>query len=101
MVWGAIGWGWKLRLIFRERGKSRGIDSYDYADQVLLYLKYALAEFKEEVILMEDGAPVHKGYVKGVRKLIGIPTFFINWLALLPDLNAIEKVWRWMKDKIS
>ena len=68
---------------------------------MLPYLKHALAKFKEEVILMEDGAPIYKGYAKGVRKLISIPTFFISWPALLPDLNAIKKVWRWIKDKIS
>ena len=36
MVWGAIGWGWKSKLVFLERrhGK-RGIDSYDYAEQIL------------------------------------------------------------------
>jgi hypothetical protein len=50
---------------------------------------------------MEDGAPVYQGYVKGVRKLINISTFFIKWLVSLLDLNAIEKVWRWIKEKIS
>jgi hypothetical protein len=59
---------------------------------VLIYLKYALAKYKEEVIFMEDGAPVYKGYANGVGKLIGILIFFIKWPALLPDLNAIEKV---------
>ena len=49
---------------------------------------------------MEDGARIHEGYAKGVRKLINIPTFFIKWPASSPDLNAIKKVWRWMKDKI-
>jgi len=36
MVWGAIGWGWKSKLVFLERrhGK-RGINSRDYAEQVL------------------------------------------------------------------
>ena len=70
MVWGAIRWGWKLKLIFLKKGESRGIDSFNYTDQVLLYLKHALNKFKEEVILMEDGAPIHQGYVKGIRKLI-------------------------------
>ena len=59
---------------------------------MLLYLKYALNKFKEKVILIEDGAPVYQGYIKGIRKLIQILTFFLKWLALLLDLNAIKKV---------
>ena len=50
--------------------------------------------YKEEVILMEDGAPIHEGYINGVSKLISILIFFIKWPASLLDLNAIKKVWR-------
>ena len=94
MVQGAIKWGWKLRLIFFKKGALHSIDFYDYVDQVLIYLKHALAEYKEEVILIEDGAPVYKGYANSICKLINILIFFIKQLASSPDLNAIEKVWR-------
>ena len=59
---------------------------------MLIYLKHVLAKYKEEVILIEDGAPIYKGYTNGVRKLISILIFFIKWPALLLDLNAIKKV---------
>lgn len=98
MVWGAIGWGQKSKLVFLEKGGEegqRGINSYDYADQILPYLKHALAKFGEEVILIKDGAPVHKGYAKAVRAVLGI--LGIKWPASSPDLNVIEKVQRWMK----
>ena len=93
MVWDAIGWGWKLKLIFLKKGGEegqRGINSYDYADQILPYLRHALAKFGEEVILIKDEAPVHQGYAKAVRAVLGI--FGIKWLASSPDLNVIEKV---------
>ena len=36
MVWGAIGWGFKSPLVFLDRvNGTRGINSVDYADQVL------------------------------------------------------------------
>ena len=36
MVWGAIGWGFKLKLVFLiESTGARGINSKDYAEQVL------------------------------------------------------------------
>ena len=101
MVQGAIKWGWKLRLIFFKKGELHSIDFYDYVDQVLIYLKHALAEYKEEVILIEDSAPIYNSYANGIRKLISIPIFFIKQPALLLDLNAIKKVQHQIKDKIS
>jgi hypothetical protein len=36
MVWGAIGWGWKSKLVFLGgRHGGGGINSRDYAEQVL------------------------------------------------------------------
>ena len=98
MVWGVIGWGQKSKLIFLEKGSKegqRGINSYDYADWILPYLKHALVKFGEEVILIKDGAPIHKGYVKAVRAVLGI--LGIKWPASSLDLNAIKKIWRWIK----
>ena len=43
--------------------------------------------------------PVHKGYVKAVRAVLGI--LGIKWRASSPDLNAIKKVWRWIKAYIN
>ena len=36
MVWGAIGWGFKSKLVFLTKSTgTRGINSKDYAEQVL------------------------------------------------------------------
>ena len=37
MVWGAIGWGYKSKLVFLTKGtpNQRGINSRDYSEQVL------------------------------------------------------------------
>ena len=48
---------------------------------------------------MEDGAKVHKGKAKLPRLNKGIRGF--NWPPSSPDLNPIEKVWRWMKEEIT
>jgi hypothetical protein len=55
---------------------------------------------------MEDGAPVHKDYAKIIRALADIIIFeslcrLCKWPPSSPDLNPIEKVWRWMKVRIS
>lgn len=49
---------------------------------------------------MEDGAKIHMGYAKNVRYQAGIQGF-IFWPPSSPDLNPIEKVWRWMKNRIT
>ena len=48
---------------------------------------------------MEDGAKVHKGKACLPRLNKGIRGF--NWPPSSPDLNPIEKVWRWMKNEIT
>ena len=49
---------------------------------------------------MEDGAKIHMGHAKRVRSQAGIKGFAF-WPPSSPDLNPIEKVWRWMKNKIT
>ncbi|KAG9244472.1 hypothetical protein BJ878DRAFT_421311 [Calycina marina] len=46
---------------------------------------------------MEDGAKVHAGSARLPRLSHGIRGF--NW-PTSPDLNPIEKVWRWMEEEL-
>jgi hypothetical protein len=48
---------------------------------------------------MEDGAKIYKGFAKLPRQLKGLREF--KWSPFSPDLNPIEKVWRWMKNEIT
>ena len=50
---------------------------------------------------MEDGAKIHQGYANAVRGTIGLQGFEMGWPPSSPDLNPIEKIWRWMKNRIS
>jgi transposase len=57
-------------------------------------------EDRFSTIFMEDGAKIHLGHAKRVREDANIKTFAF-WPPSSPDLNPIEKVWRWMKGRIS
>ena len=54
---------------------------------------------KEEFIFMEDGVKVHKGKARLPRLNRGIRGF--DWPPSSPDLNPIEKIWRWIKNEIT
>lgn len=104
MIWGAIGYGFKSKLVFLKKSEGhRGIDSQAYADQVLsavvIPLLEGLEEHKDDILFMEDGAPIHKRYATKVRLGAGIHGFI--WPPSSPDFNPIEKVWRWMKMRIT
>ena len=55
---------------------------------------------EDNSIYMEDGAKVHLGHAKKVRADAGLQGFKL-WPPSSPDLNLIEKVWRWMKGRIT
>ena len=54
-----------------------------------------------DTIFMEDGAKVHLGFTKAVCKALNIQGFSQGWPPSSPDLNLIEKVWRWMRARIT
>ena len=105
MVWAAIGWNWKSELVFLERKEGkRGICSTAYTEQVLEaiigpYYASLSPEEQEKFIFMEDGAKVHQGAARLWRLNHRIRGF--DWPPSSPDLNPIEKVWRWMKNEIT
>ena len=102
---GAIGWDWKSPLVFLEKNEDRkGVCSQVYLEQVLKrvifpYYDSVGEKQKEEFIFMEDGSKVHKGEAR-LPKLNKVIRGF-DWPPSSPDLDPIEKVWRWMKHEIT
>jgi hypothetical protein len=105
MVWGAIGWDWKSPLILLTKKEGiRGICSKAYLEQVLepvvfLWFDTFSKQQKKEFYFMEDGSEVHKGFAKLSCQLKDLRGF--KWLPSSPDLNLIEKIWRWIKNEIT
>jgi hypothetical protein len=87
-----------------KEDRRKGICSQVYIQQVLdsvigLYYDSLTDEQKEEFIFMEDGSKVHKGKARLWRLNKGVRGF--DWPPSSPDLNPIEKIWRWMKHEIN
>ena len=55
-------------------------------------------ELGPEYIFMEDGSKVHKGHARLPKLQHGVQGF--DWPPSSPDLNTIERVWRWMKEEL-
>jgi transposase len=100
MIWGAIGWDYKSPLVFLEKLPGRkGVCSKAYLQQVLEPVAVLLfGSLGPEYIFMEDGLKVHLGKARLLRLEHGIRGF--NWPPFSPDLNPIERVWRYMKEKL-
>ena len=85
--------------MFLEKEPGRkGVCSSAYLYQVLepvIFPFFEQGNNKEDYWFMEDGSGIHKGYARLPRMNTGIKGF--NWPPSSPDLNPIEKAWRWMK----
>jgi hypothetical protein len=110
-TWGAISYNYKSPLIFVDgTGKKGAFKQVDYLAQVLKYLLPILEAFALIIyalgvkpLFMEDGNSAH-GYKSTTNCYIqyyskhGI--ILLPYPSTSPDMNPIEKCWRWIKQAL-
>jgi hypothetical protein len=112
-AWGAIGYGYKSPLLFIQgSGKKGSFTQFDYLNQILRYILPIIQAFSlvthtlmpsAEPLFMEDGNPAHghkstRNCCARYRKKHGI--ILMPHPSTSPDINPIEKCWRWIKQAI-
>jgi hypothetical protein len=113
-AWGAIGYGYKSPLLFIEgTGKSGAFKQVDYLAQILKpHIQGILEAFaavthqlspSAEPLFMEDGNSAHghkstKNCCSKWRTAHGI--ILMPHPSTSPDMNPIEKCWRWVKQAL-
>jgi hypothetical protein len=113
-AWGAIGYGYKSPLLFIQgSGKSGAFKQSDYLTQILEpHIQGFLEDFATithrldpmmEPLFMEDGnsAHGHKSERNCCAKWrIAHGIILMPHPSTSPDMNPIEKCWRWIKQRL-
>jgi transposase len=101
MVWAGFTHHHKTRLVFLEygRGRGRGLTAQRYVDQVLQPIILPFLTAHPGTILQQDNARPHsERLTQNFLAANNVQT--LPWPALSPDMNPIEHVWDYMKQKI-
>ena len=108
MIWGAIGVGWRSRLVFiKKRGPRsgepedgpRGMNAQRYVRTCLSKIAATLVE--RRLIFQQDGARAHMATsTTAYLRRKGVETVQ-NSRPYSPDLNPIEQLWKILNERIA